>query len=54
MSRQVIDRYQVLRALKFGVMDAIRMTAKSEGLTAWDVAELLGLSNYFISNSIGA
>jgi hypothetical protein len=45
----MIDMYTQLRA-RFGVMDAIRMTARRYGMAPIDLAAVLGLSTYFITH----
>jgi hypothetical protein len=44
--------YDAYRARKFGVLDAIRMTAKDMNRKPWDVATALGMSDYFIKQSM--
>jgi hypothetical protein len=41
--------YDVYR-LHHGVMDSIRFTASAYGVSAIDVARVLGLASYFISH----
>jgi hypothetical protein len=47
--RTVTEHYEILRK-DFGIMDSIRFTADHFKMKAIDVAEELGLTNYFILN----
>ncbi len=46
----IAKTYEILRETH-GVMDSIRFTADLLNMSAWQVADELGLSNYYISQS---